>query len=183
MKRYEQFARLYAADPEQNGTRCAISAGCNPNSAHVTASKWLKKSKVQDLIAKFRVRTEEKLDLSAHKVLRELMHMGFANMLDYITPQPDGTAYVDLSKLTRDQAAAIQEVTVDEWTEGRGDAARTIQRVKFKLGDKRGSLELLGRYLKMFTDKVEVTGIDKLPDILQRARQRMKDADTYSRVN
>lgn len=31
---------------DQNGTQAAIRAGANPNSAHVTASKWLKLPKV-----------------------------------------------------------------------------------------------------------------------------------------
>jgi hypothetical protein len=81
--------------------------------------------------------------------------MGFSNMMDYISVQ-DGDAYVDLSKLTREQAAAIQEITVEEYTEGRGKDKRDIRKTRFKLTDKRGSLELLGRYLKLFSDKVQM---------------------------
>lgn len=72
--------------------------------------------------------------------------MGFSNMLDYIAIQTDGSATVDLSRLTRDQASAVQEVTVDEYTEGRGEDARDVKRIKFKLADKRGSLELIDLY-------------------------------------
>jgi len=79
-------------------------------------------------------------------------------MHDYIKTNAMGNAYIDLSALTRDQAAAIQEITVEEYTEGRGEEARDIKRTKFKLAEKRGSLELLGKYLKMFTDKVEHAG-------------------------
>jgi hypothetical protein len=39
------------------------------------------------------------------------------------------------------------------------------------LGALRG-LELLGRHLKLFTDKVQVEGLDKVPDLVEEARQR-----------
>lgn len=38
--------------------------------------------------------------------------------------------------------------------------------------------ELLGKHLKLFTDKIEHSGLDKLPDVLARARQRSKDASS-----
>ena len=43
-----------------------------------------------------------------------------------------------------------------------------ILRTKFKLADKRGALELLGRHLGMFQDKLEVTGMEGLADRLNR---------------
>ncbi|KKN00367.1 hypothetical protein LCGC14_1138420, partial [marine sediment metagenome] len=93
-----------------------------------------------------------KLEISADKVLAELAKMGFSNISDFIRVQKDGSAYVDLSAMTREQAAAIQQITVDEYTEGRGEAAREVKRVRIHLADKNRSLELLGKHLKLFTD-------------------------------
>ncbi len=159
--REERFAREYVID--LNGEQAAIRAGLAPKSARVEASKLLTKPNVQALIVELTKTKADKLDLTAERVLRELMLMGFSNMQDYVSVQKDGFAYVDLSKLTREQAAAIQEITTDSYvSEGEDDdgqeEGRVITKVKFKLADKRGSLELLGKYLKLFTDRTEVTG-------------------------
>lgn len=77
-------------------------------------------------------------------------------MLDYMTVQSDGYAYVDLSRLTREQAAAIQEITVEEYKEGTGEEARNVKRVKFKLADKRAALVDIGRHFGLFVDKKEI---------------------------
>jgi phage terminase small subunit len=88
-------------------------------------------------------------------------------MMDYIKVQSDGTAYTDHSSLTREQAGAIQEITVDEYVEGRGDEARIVKKVKIKLSEKRGSLELIGRHLGMFPTRI--TGADGGPVQIQEA--------------
>jgi phage terminase small subunit len=152
------FAREYVKD--LNGTRAAIAAGYSPKTARSAASRLLTKDNIKTLIAELTKTKADKLDVSAERVLRELAFMAFANMKDYIGVQQDGMAYVDLSKLTRDQAAAIQEITTEEFTlpESEYEEARTVTKVKFKLSDKRGSLELLGKYLKLFNDRTELTG-------------------------
>ena len=151
------FIKEYLID--LNATRAAISAGYSERTACEQGSRLLANVKVKTEIERSLTKRAEKLDISAEKVLGELSKMAFANMQDYITIR-DGDAYVDLSKLTRDQAAAIQEVTTDSYTvEGENEeSAKVITKCKFKLADKRGSLELLGRYLKLFTDKFEAGG-------------------------
>jgi phage terminase small subunit len=159
-EREEVFAREYIKD--LNGTRAAIAAGYAKKSAHVASSRLLKKDKVKDLIARLKGRQFEALDFSANKVLAELCKMAFSNISDYIRVD-DGEAYVDLSTMTREQAAAVQEITSEVYTDGyvgTGEDRKPIQvkRTKFKLADKRGSLELLGKHLKLFVDRTEVSG-------------------------
>ena len=54
-------------------------------------------------------------------------------------------AFCELSELTPGQAAALREVTVETFTDGKGADAREVRRVKFKLADKLGALLQLGR--------------------------------------
>jgi hypothetical protein len=53
---------------------------------------------------------------------------------------------LDFANLTRDQAAALQEVTVETFMVGAGKDAREVRRVKFKLAEKRAALVDLGRH-------------------------------------
>jgi phage terminase small subunit len=153
-----RFVQEYLID--LNGTQAAKRAGYSAKSASEIAHENLRKPQIALAI-------DEELakngGITRTRVVHELALIGFANMLDYITPQPDGTAYVDLSQLTRDQAAAIGEVTVEEYIEGRGEDARDVKRVKFKLSDKQGALEKLGKVLGMFRERHEVTGKDGAP--------------------
>lgn len=160
---HELFCLEYLKD--FNGGRAAIAAGYSSKSdGHmVNASRILARDDVKARLAELSQKKCEKLEITSERVLAELAKLGFANMEDYIGRTPSGDIYTDFSKLTREQAAAIQEITVDEYTEGRGDAARDVKRVKFKLAEKRGSLELLGKYLKLFVDRQELTGPDGGP--------------------
>lgn len=101
----------------------------------------------------------EKLSITKERILGELAKIGFANMFDYIATQADGSAIVDLSKLDRDRAAAISEVTVDTYVDA-GDGGdgepRTVKKIKFKLMDKRAALVDMGKHLGMFIDRREV---------------------------
>jgi len=133
--RQDRFVKEYLVD--LNATKAAKRAG------------YSKRTAVQKAQAERGKRTE----IEADAVVRELGKIGFANMLDYLTIGKDGDPYVDLSDLTREQAAAIGEVTVEDFTEGRGEDKRDVRRVKFKLSDKRGALVDLGRHLGMFNDK------------------------------
>jgi phage terminase small subunit len=172
-RRVELFVREYLVD--FNGARAAIAAGYAEKSARVTASRLLTKANIQALIEKLQAERTKKLDITAERILSELSKMAFSNMLDYVGVK-DGDAYIDLSKLTRDQAAAIQEITVDEYMEGRGEGARNIKRTRFKLADKRGSLELLGKHVRLFTDK-ETRGDEENPLVVRIVHIGSRDGD------
>ncbi len=117
----EMFAKEYLID--LNATQAAIRAGYSKRTAKSQGQRLLTYVDVAELIQRGRERREAELDIKALDVIRELAKIGFANMLDYITIGHDGDPYVDLSSLTREQAAAIGEVTVEDFTDGRGEDA------------------------------------------------------------
>ena len=168
--RHDRFCREYIKD--LNGKRAAIAVGYSAKTADAAASRLLSNVKVQTLVATLTKKHADKLDLSAEKVLSELSRMGFSNFLDYVNITEEGDAFVDLSGLTQEQASAIQEVTVNEYMEGKGKHGRKVKRTRLKLVDKIRSLDLLGRHLKLFTEKIEVSGLEGLAERLAEARKR-----------
>src|SRR5262249_31213517 len=117
-------------------------------------------AELQDQVARIEAEAVKqaiaRLAITKEAVLAELARIGFANMLDYVRINGDGDPVVDLSALDRDKAAAIQEVIVDSYDEGRGDDAKTVKRVKFRLGDKQTALVSLGKHLGMFVERQRI---------------------------
>jgi len=108
-------------------------------------------------------RVAEKHDITLDRIVRELALLGFSNMADYMKAGANGDPYLDFAALSRDQTAALHEVTVEDFVDGRGEDAREVKRVKFKLYDKRAALVDLGKHLGMFSENVRVVGADGGP--------------------
>lgn len=160
-KKQELFVQEYLVD--LNGKQAAIRAGYSPKTAEVQASRLLSLAKVAEAVSKAQAKRSERTEITADQVLQELAKIGFANMKDYIRTTDAGDAFVDLSELNREQAAAISEVTVEDFVDGRGDDARDVRKIKFKLSDKRAALVDMGKHLGMFIERKELTGKDGGP--------------------
>lgn len=144
-----------------NATQAAIRAGYSAKTAYSKGQLMTKTLSAQ--ISEAQANRSKRTQITQDMVLNELAKIGFSNMLDYVSVTDDGDLLPDFSAVTRDQAAAISEVTVEEYTEGRGDDAQNVKRTKFKLSDKRSALVDMGRHLGMFKDKLEITGADGKP--------------------
>lgn len=178
---HEQLViREYLVDLHRTNAYIRATPGVSPRTAPSACTRMLMRERCDKAVKAGMAARGHKIDLEAERVLAELMRLGFANLGDYFTVQEDGSAVVDLAELTRDQAAAISEITVDEYVEGKGEDARNVKRVKLKLYDKGQNLERLGRYLKLFTDKVEVSGLEELVKRIRQARENSDDSDLAS---
>ncbi|ENW78213.1 hypothetical protein F909_03899 [Acinetobacter sp. ANC 3929] len=146
----QRFVNEYLVD--RNATQAAIRAGYSAKTAYSIGEENLRKPEVKKAIEIGEAEITERTKITQDKVMKELEKIGFSNMLDYITITNGGDPVTDFSTLTRDQAAAISEIVVEEYTEGRGDDARNVKRTKFKLSDKRSALVDMGKHLGMFKD-------------------------------
>lgn len=150
--KHELFAQELAQG--KTATEAYVLAGYKDNDGN--ASKLA--AKVQDRVKEITGRAAEKVGVTIERVLEELAKIGFANMLDYVTINGSGEPIIDLSALTREQAAAIQEVIVDTHNEREGEDTVAVRRVRFKLLDKRAALVDMGKHLGMFKERVEHSG-------------------------
>ena len=114
------------------------------------------KPDIQDAISARRKEIMEKSGVTPEKIIGELAKLGFANMQDFLRVTSDDDPHFNLSDLTRDQAAALSEVTVEDFMDGRGEDARDVRRIKFKLADKRAALVDIGKHLGMFKERTDV---------------------------
>lgn len=171
--RWKLFAREYLID--LNGTRAALAAGYSKKAPEVVASRLLRQAKVQKELKRLLTQREKNLDISADHILEELARLGFSNMMDFMrADQESGEMVLDFSNLTREQAAAIQEYTIDS-TGGLGDGERLlVRRTRFKLAPKTEALKLLGQYRKLFTELHEMRMFDGVAELLQQRRAAAK---------
>jgi hypothetical protein len=128
---------------------------------------------VEKLIADMANKVVRKATCTAERVIEELEKIAFANIGDYaefegdkeddITECEDGLtpprklsskARWVVHKAAREQLAAIQDLDIDA-------ASGRVRNVK--LGGKQAALELLGKYLVMWTDRHEHTGLNGAP--------------------
>ncbi|WP_433847111.1 terminase small subunit [Acinetobacter proteolyticus] len=162
-----------------NATQAAIRAGYSPRTAY---SKGQKLTKIlSEQISEAQTNRSKRTHITQDMVLNELAKIGFSNMLDYVTPTNGGDLVPDFSAVTRDQAAAISEVSVEEYVEGRGEDSRLVKRTKFKLSDKRAALVDMGRHLGMFKDRIDITTdgepINK-PTVIELVAPHVQGTDT-----
>ena len=166
----QRFVEEYLID--LNATQAAIRAGYSERTANEQGARLLANVSVATAVTVAQKARSVRIEITADMVLRELAKLGFANMQDYMKAGSGGDPYLDFSNLTRDQAAALQEVTVEDFLDGRGDDARDVRRIRFKLADKRAALETIGRHLGMFKDRLEINFNGLREALLAEARQQ-----------
>jgi phage terminase small subunit len=158
-KKQAMFAAEYLTD--FNATRAAIAAGYSKKTATEQGARLLTNVKVAEQIEKKLGKRLGKLEISADKVLQELAKLAFYDPINFFEDDGSLKRLQDLDEHTRMALAGIE---VTELFEGKdvpdGAQQKTVYGLvkKIKLADKGVNLERLGRYLKLFTDKVEHSG-------------------------
>lgn len=150
------FVAEYLVDLD--GPRAAIAAGFSEKSAASKAGCLLCEPEVKAKVREGLEERKQACQLKAATVLNELGLLGFSSMGDFMSTDKDGDPYLDLSAATPEMLRTIKEFETDEYLEGRGENARQMKKVKIKLHDKIGPLRDIAKYLKLITDKMELTG-------------------------
>ncbi|HQN14164.1 MAG TPA: terminase small subunit, partial [Quisquiliibacterium sp.] len=104
--------------------------------------------------------------VTADRVISELARIAFGNQRAVMRWGAGGVTLRESSELTDDEAALVSEVAETVSAAGGG--------LKLKTHDKVKALELLGKHLGMFVDKVEHSGAiaGGLAERMAAARQR-----------
>lgn len=171
-RKQQLFIAEYLKD--MNATRSAIAAGYSKKGAEVTGSQLLRNPKVSSVLAEKLGKRMNKLELTGEQVLDGLRRLAFFDVRKFYNA--DGSLK-SIPELDDDTAFALAGMDVEEAYEhfGKGQAKPngTIKKIKF--ADKGQNLERLGRYFKLFTDKIEHSGEISLADRIAAGRRRVSE--------
>lgn len=139
------FVAEYLVD--LNATQAAIRAGYSERTAYRIGAELLQKTSVAEAIAAGQAKRAQRVEITADRVVAELAKIAFADPRDLMEWGPDGVKLKASVDLTEEQAASVAEVSETTTKDGGS--------LKLKKHDKVKALELLGRHMGMFKDKVE----------------------------
>lgn len=153
-RRRELFVREYMID--LNGKEAALRAGYSKKNAKVVASTLLREQEVVDEINRLMEERAKKVELSAEVILRELLRIA---TVDISQAFDEMGGLKPLNEIPEDVRRAIAGIEVSEIFDGSRDQKHAIGlNRKVKFWDKPKALEVLGKHLKLFTDRVEHSG-------------------------
>ena len=169
------FVREYLKD--FNATRAAIAAGYSEKTADQQGSRLLKNVKVKAAIDAKLQKADLKSDITVQRVLVELAKLAFSDPRDLYREDGSLKSVTELDDDAAASLSSLEVVTLAKKQQSAGDddkPAPALELHKLKRWDKTKALELIGRHLGMFKDKVEVTGASELADAIEAARRRAK---------
>lgn len=152
--RQRRFVEEYLVD--LNGTQAAIRAGYSAGSADVTAARLLGKASVQLAISEAQRARQQRTEITADNVLRELATLGFSDVgqiLDFSGVEPRLRPANEIPEQAR---RCIASVKVRRYLEGQGEYAREVEVTEFKLWNKIQPLVKLAQHLGLLTERHEI---------------------------
>lgn len=132
------------------------------NSSEMKSETVNRKAKVELDKGKIRARIQElqdrhlkRHDITVDGIIAEYAKIGFSNIKNYVKWTPYSLTLIESESIPDEQSSCIQEITQTVTKDGGS--------IKFKLHDKKGALDSLGRHFGIFVDKHEITGKDGKP--------------------
>ena len=165
-ERQKRFADEYLID--LNATRAYLEAYPSVKKEKTAAqagSRLLRNVKVAEYIRERMQKRQERTEITQDRVLEELAAIAFAKSTDYAEVKNGAVNIKDSSVLTEQQVKAIASIKEGKFG------------IEVKLNNKEKALELLGRHLGMFKDKVEVSVLKEEQTKLDSLIKQMRGDD------
>ena len=160
--RQREFAQLYA----QGGSikEAARGAGYSNKYADGNAHQLLNKPDVIAEIKRFRERLNQTADKSATDVVNEYAKIAFTDRVGFLKEDeynPGEFVYKSPDELTQEQRDIVEDVsyTLHEVTVIRDGQVEKVwvKNYRYKLAEKAGALQQMGRHFGIFDDKLKLT--------------------------
>lgn len=161
----QRFAAEYTVD--FNATAAAIRAGYSKKTAAQQGYNLLQMREIQEAIKGEFDGRQKRTHIDGDMVVGELAKIAFANGADFAKVVKEGSFpsidAVPTDQLSKDKQAAIAGYKTTQYG------------VEIKLHDKVKALELLGKHLGLFTEKISIAAID--PETVKEVEALIHDAE------
>lgn len=144
-KKQKTFVEEYLID--LNATQAAIRAGYSVDTAAVIGCENLMKPNIQQEIAKAMAERSKRTGVNQDRVVLELARLAFVKMTDIVD---DKGKIKDTA--TEDDLSCIEGI---KYKHSNTDSGYSVER-EVKIGSKLKALELIGKHLGMWNDKIDV---------------------------
>ena len=161
-EKQKRFVEEYLID--LNATQAAIRAGYKAKNADVIGGELLRNTCVSEKIAAAIAERSKRTGVNQDRVVRELAKVAFANPKSLI----DTSTGLIRRDASDEDMAAVQQITIKQ---AEGDKGSSYE-CGVRMCDKNRALELLGKHLGMWNDKINlnvslpvvISGADDLED-------------------
>ncbi|WFR56396.1 terminase small subunit [Anaerocolumna sp. AGMB13025] len=178
------FADEYLIDLNATRAYKAVYKNCkNDETAAAAGARMLRNVKVAEYIQQRMKDREKRTEITQDKVLTELAAIAFSKGSDFakVVDEPiisHGKYVIDPDTGKVKTFKSVEVIPTDKLTEEKKKAISGIKEGKYGIEvatcDKVKALELLGRHLGMFKDKVELTNLNeekgKLDNVIAQLR-------------
>lgn len=141
----QRFVEEYLID--LNATQAAIRAGYSVKTAKEQGSQNLTKLNIQQAISEHMAERSKRTGVNQDRVVLELAKIAFVKMTDLV----DSKCKIN-SDAADDDLACIESM---KYKETKSDAGTSVER-EVKVASKLKALELLGKHLGMWNDRMDV---------------------------
>lgn len=149
--RHTRFCREYIID--LNASAAAKRAGYSAATAPQIANRLMADPRIHEEISRLMGERVKRTEITQDMVIKELGYIAFGRASHLMKWGPNGIEVKPSEELSDEEIALVAEIS--ETVSGNESQNRSI---KLKCNDRLKALELLGRHLGMFKDKVEQSG-------------------------
>jgi phage terminase small subunit len=160
-----RFVEEYLID--LNATQAAIRAGYSEATAQQIGSENLCKPVIQEAIQAAKQERSERTKIDQDWVLKRLAALADSDIRRVSKWDAAGVYLTDSDVLSWEDAYTINEVILEETIKETEDGKELVMKrqKRIKQADKKPPLELIGKHLGMFTDKIKLSGDQDAPPI------------------
>jgi len=167
-----QFVDEYLID--LNGTQAAIRAGYSEATAQEQSSQLLARPDIRALIEEAQKDRVDRVQISQDLTVNELKAIALSDIADFVIVKAGGVIEQrPFNELKKEQTRCVKKIrqTVRTAQSSDGTVIHQTAVLELELYDKVKSLELLGRHLGIFNDRLTLDGALPLQIVFEVAPQ------------